>query len=704
MKPSLQCLMLVLLILSTQVDAKIGEPVLVSSIETVVIKTGTVRALGGELNSVELNISVPLKTDWQMPVYSVKTINDHEGNTIATVKSDSPQNPFTYAISSDVLTKARVTDSLPDAYTVPDELEIYALPSENIQSDNNAIREMAEGITENSSNQFEKLAKIAIWVHEHITYDESLSGKEKDAIWTFSKRRGVCAEYTTLFIAMARSIGIPSRYISGYSYTKDSGWMGHAWAEAYIGEWVPFDPTWMEAGHLDATHIHVFSMASHKPENNVFVYMSQGSKLEWMGSGTLGSAIKEVTVKKSQSTAPDDTYILKSGASQIEFGEETVVYAKVMSNDYRVVDLNLVTCSGVGSLIIEEPERFSILEPGEERIVVWLVKAPDTLSGGYSYKCPMVLNSQYLAESSKSITMLQNVQKVHLRAWLEKSSVELGERQTVFFSASNYPPGAEISIIADDEMYVFSASSVARSITLSPESLGRKTVWVFSNYGGVERLRYDVVNTKEVSIEEISVSENLIEGGDIDLSFVLRSNSKYSRNIGLAVEYGLDKHSMQLKLSEKEEFKFTFSGVKAGTDIIIIGVNGEGIDMERKVTVTVDPKPHVDVLTSFSKGERITNVTFSLLKTGDPINIIIYLDGEITPLTSGEGTIGLVAGTYSIKTVWYDGYGTEYSSVEDLNVPSRATVSWGHESYEPCRTSLFIMSVLFLFAAWRKSD
>ena len=61
---------------------------------------------------------------------------------------------------------------------------------------------------------------------------------------------GVCQDYAHVMIAIARSWGIPTRYVSGYVSARKAG-MGspqsatHAWAECYLPElgWTEFDPT-----------------------------------------------------------------------------------------------------------------------------------------------------------------------------------------------------------------------------------------------------------------------------------------------------------------------------------------------------------------------------------------------------------------------------------------------------------------------------
>tara|TARA_R110000868_G_scaffold242393_2_gene497888 strand:+ start:2951 stop:3769 length:819 start_codon:yes stop_codon:yes gene_type:complete len=56
---------------------------------------------------------------------------------------------------------------------------------------------------------------------------------------------GVCQDHAHVFIAAARSLGMPARYVSGYLWIEagEQGEAAHAWAEAYIEDlgWVGFD-------------------------------------------------------------------------------------------------------------------------------------------------------------------------------------------------------------------------------------------------------------------------------------------------------------------------------------------------------------------------------------------------------------------------------------------------------------------------------
>jgi transglutaminase-like putative cysteine protease len=64
---------------------------------------------------------------------------------------------------------------------------------------------------------------------------------------TLKDRSGACRDLTLLFMDMCRSVGLASRFVSGYATDGRSGVRRelHAWAEVYLpgGGWRGFDPT-----------------------------------------------------------------------------------------------------------------------------------------------------------------------------------------------------------------------------------------------------------------------------------------------------------------------------------------------------------------------------------------------------------------------------------------------------------------------------
>lgn len=82
---------------------------------------------------------------------------------------------------------------------------------------------------------------------------------------TLTLQRGSCRDYTTLFIAACRSLGVAARFVSGYLFgNPQQEHQLHAWAEVYLpgAGWRGFDPT---EGSV-VVNRHIFLTSTAKPE------------------------------------------------------------------------------------------------------------------------------------------------------------------------------------------------------------------------------------------------------------------------------------------------------------------------------------------------------------------------------------------------------------------------------------------------------
>ncbi|HET9686218.1 MAG TPA: transglutaminase family protein [Pseudolabrys sp.] len=92
------------------------------------------------------------------------------------------------------------------------------------------------------------LHDLMIALNREIAFDTDPTHAATTAAQAFTLRRGVCQDITHIFVAAARALGVPARYIGGHFHRADgvtTQEAGHAWAEAYVENlgWVGFDPT-----------------------------------------------------------------------------------------------------------------------------------------------------------------------------------------------------------------------------------------------------------------------------------------------------------------------------------------------------------------------------------------------------------------------------------------------------------------------------
>jgi len=85
-------------------------------------------------------------------------------------------------------------------------------------------------------------------IHNEFVFDPNDTSLHQNASLTLQIKKGVCQDFTHLFLGIARSNGMPSRYVSGYLNQGDEfvgSILMHAWVETYIpgAGWLGFDPT-----------------------------------------------------------------------------------------------------------------------------------------------------------------------------------------------------------------------------------------------------------------------------------------------------------------------------------------------------------------------------------------------------------------------------------------------------------------------------
>ena len=95
------------------------------------------------------------------------------------------------------------------------------------------------------------LVRLSGTVYEAFQYVPGSTSAVSPIEHILESGKGVCQDYAHVMISIARSWGVPSRYISGYLYVEDDvgqpipAAAGHAWVECRLPGlgWVGFDPT-----------------------------------------------------------------------------------------------------------------------------------------------------------------------------------------------------------------------------------------------------------------------------------------------------------------------------------------------------------------------------------------------------------------------------------------------------------------------------
>jgi len=121
-----------------------------------------------------------------------------------------------------------------------------------IQAADPGIRRTARRVTGYTRDPLEASQMLTYWVYRTLRKEITLS--VPSALQVLEAKQGDCNEHTVLYVALARSIGLPARTAVGLVYVRGRFYY-HAWPEVYLNRhWVAVDPT-LGQHPADASHI-----------------------------------------------------------------------------------------------------------------------------------------------------------------------------------------------------------------------------------------------------------------------------------------------------------------------------------------------------------------------------------------------------------------------------------------------------------------
>ena len=107
------------------------------------------------------------------------------------------------------------------------------------------VRKLIGQVERSPEGMVPTLHNLSALIGERIAYEGGHTSVSTTAEEALAGGAGVCQDHTHVFIAAARAIEVPARYVSGYLMMDDRVQQEatHAWAEAYVQGlgWVGFD-------------------------------------------------------------------------------------------------------------------------------------------------------------------------------------------------------------------------------------------------------------------------------------------------------------------------------------------------------------------------------------------------------------------------------------------------------------------------------
>lgn len=168
--------------------------------------------------------------------------DDHHANQVDLVSFDPGQTEIT------ILSKGVVVTT--DNHGVTGQNKGYVplwlfQRSTDLTKAGNGVKHMLKGFSVDPDNQISSLHELSSLVLDKVSYEVGATGAGSSAEDAIKTGAGVCQDHAQVFIAAARHLGHPARYVSGYLMMNDVVVQDatHAWAEAYVEGigWVGFD-------------------------------------------------------------------------------------------------------------------------------------------------------------------------------------------------------------------------------------------------------------------------------------------------------------------------------------------------------------------------------------------------------------------------------------------------------------------------------
>jgi len=128
----------------------------------------------------------------------------------------------------------------------------FLLPQELPETQLEELTEYAMSfVKRNDFDLLDTLIDINATIFKEYEYRQGSTTVFTTPFEVYTNRRGVCQDFTNLFICLARLLGVPARYVCGYIYTgpknpnQVQSEASHAWVQLYLPEagWKGFDPT-----------------------------------------------------------------------------------------------------------------------------------------------------------------------------------------------------------------------------------------------------------------------------------------------------------------------------------------------------------------------------------------------------------------------------------------------------------------------------
>jgi hypothetical protein len=502
-----------------------------------------------------------------------------------------------------------------------------------------------------------------------------------DVTSILQQRRGVCTEYTLLFSTLARSLGYPTRFVGGYAYSpQQDAWQGHSWAEVWLGEWVAVDPTWLEVGSVDATHI-VLTKGPIEQLSTILVsaLLPSSGEITLEHKASAGLRADQVHPRRLEAVNLSLANFNYS-SNRIPIGGQAIVWVEHNSSEYKILQASLYSCTlNSSSKPLFSAQRLyldEIVEPNRTYYLIWPLKASSSLDPNYIYSCPISVRTDF-----SDIAFSINVSDEFAKDWpvifanLHRSSLLPGEHQKVFVQL---PPS-----LAGQEVYALERNMLLKKISpplgnvvfdFVPSGLGTHTIYIFSSRGDPIALSYNVQSLPLPIINISAPSSPIIEGSRFNITlYVFGINSSSIILSWLFAGQGGQKEITASSNSEIISIPLSFAASSSGDFILSVRAGlADGTELVRQAfPLHVYPASNMSIssVSLQSYAQDGWRVVVEIQKEGDVIDPQLVMQSGSWPIPS-DGKLHLIVpeGNYHVILRWQDVSGQLYQKEAVLNI------------------------------------
>ncbi len=596
---------------------------------------GSLYVTDGAVESLSLYLHIPQNTLTKK--VSITTPFDHSfvdinGTKFLRINAIGPMSSFSYSFSGTVFSDYDYPyDSHISSY------DYYLHSTGHIIVDSN-VRSLASNITEGLTSDIERIYSLAEWVHDYIEYTPTLSNVNRPSSELLDDPRGVCTEYTNLFVALSRALGYPTRVVIGYVYVPEEGWMFHSWAEVYADKWIGVDPTWLEVGYIDALHIPLEYSVDTEFKDRVVADMIERGDLVWSSSSYLGESIGGFKIVDYEEDPIE--YDVSVEPSKLDPGDTGYIIIYAHSEVYRVAKFPVVVCDGTPWIIKSNLSEVTwLLKPGLNSMYISF-KVNPSLESNYIYQCPV-----YVAGETLNLSV-------------DTSLVNHTRGITVYSSILNTSSALVVESNISMVLHVYPQKGFGYSLPVENSVVIDEDGWVVLSDGDSAKL---VSNDNSVVSNPIACVPTVAYVG-VPISVMY---SGIMNGSGWLFLYDNDFLVYRTPLSDSFNITFPYVFNTSGHHYLkFVFSEGGSADIRTFPVMVYSSNFTVDYGCSF-----IGPCSLEVIVPRGISKYVILVDGKLT-----DGSTNVGEGPHDVMIKWYDQNGNSYVHSLTVNVKSNNSI------------------------------